>query len=91
MTGRLPSVEWPYIYLGKDAGGKGTINSGSKIALRVYNASEAEAIKWEFNGKEISPEGDGYYTVSQSGTLRATVYWSDGATDIMEKIITVTE
>lgn len=91
MTGRLPSVEWPYIYLGKDAAGTGAFNSGSKIALRVYNASEAETIVWEFNGKEITPEDDGYYTVSQSGTLRATVYWSDGETDIMEKIITVTE
>ena len=91
MTGRLPSVEWPYIYLGKGAAGMGSLNSGSNIALRVYNASEAETIVWEFNGKEIAPEGNGYYTVNQSGTLRATVYWNDGETDIMEKIITVTE
>lgn len=91
MTGRLPSVEWPYIYLGKGAAGMGSLNSGSNIALRVYNAAEAETIVWEFNGKEIAPEGNGYYTVNQSGTLRATVYWNDGETDIMEKIITVTE
>ena len=91
ITSRLPSVEWPYIYLGKGAAGMGSLNSGSNIALRVYNASEAETIVWEFNGKEIAPEGNGYYTVNQSGTLRATVYWNDGETDIMEKIITVTE
>lgn len=91
ITSRLPSVEWPYIYLGKGAAGMGSLNYGSNIALRVYNASEAETIVWEFNGKEIAPEGNGYYTVNQSGTLRATVYWNDGETDIMEKIITVTE
>ena len=91
ITSRLPSVEWPYIYLGKGAAGMGSLNSGSNIALRVYNASEAETIVWEFNGKEIAPEGNGYYTVNQSGTLRATVYWNDGETDILEKEITITE
>ena len=91
MTSRVPSVDWPYIYLGKNAGGKGSFKAGSKIALRVYNASEAEAVTWEFNGKAIVPEGDGYYTVTESGTLRASVYWGNGETDIMEKEITITE
>ena len=91
MTGRLPSVEWPYIYLGKNAGGKGTFTAGSKIALRAYNVTKSQVVRWEFNGKEISPESDGYYTVKESGTLQAKVYWNNGETDILEKVITITE
>ena len=91
MTSRAPSVDWPYIYLGKKAAGKGTFKAGSKIAPRVYNASKAEAITWEFNGKEITAEGDGYYTVNESGTLKTRVYWNDGETDTLEKTITITE
>lgn len=91
ITSRLPSVEWPYIYLGKNAGGKGTFTAGSKIALRAYNVTKSQVVRWEFNGKEISPESDGYYTVKESGTLQAKVYWNNGETDILEKVITITE
>ena len=59
--------------------------------MRVYNASEAEAIEWEFNGKKSGPQGDGYLTVSEAGTLRAIVYWPDGSTDILEKEIILSE
>ena len=57
--------------------------------MRVYNAAEAEEIKWFVNGNESSPAGDGYFTFKETSTVRAVVYWSDGSTDILEKTITV--
>ena len=91
MTKRTVPVEWAYIYLGQNANTDGTYNIGTKIPLRVYNADGAEEIEWEFNGKPISPAGDGYYTIKERGVLRATVYWSGGGTDILEKQIILSE
>lgn len=91
MTKRTVPVEWSYIYIGKNANADGTYNVGTKIPLRVYNADGAETIEWEFNGKTIYPAGDGYYTISEGGILRATVYWSGGGTDILEKQIILSE
>jgi hypothetical protein len=59
--------------------------------MRVYNASSAEAIEWEFNGKAVRPAGDGYFTITEGGTLRATVYWPEGGTDTLEKQIILSE
>lgn len=92
MTSRKVPVEWPYIYLGKaTANDDGTYAHGTEIALRAYNASEAEEIVWKFNGKEIRPEGDGYCTLTESGVLKACIYWSDGSQDILEKQINISE
>lgn len=91
MTSKSAPVSWPYIYLGKAAAGKGTFESGTRLPLRVYNAGKAEAIEWRFNGKDITPAGDGYYEVTQSGTLTAHVYWEDGSLDILEKCIKLAE
>ena len=91
MTSREVPVSWPYIHFGKSANDDGTFSVGAKLPMRVYNAGEAEAIEWEFNGKKSGPEGDGYFTVSASGILRAIVYWPDGSTDILEKNIILSE
>lgn len=91
MTSRVPPVEWTYIYLGKGSSADGTYKTGAKIPLRVYNASAADAIEWEFNGNEAAPGGDGYFTITESGVLRANVYWPDGSTDILEKQIILSE
>lgn len=91
MTAKDAPVDWPYIYLGKNkAQSDGTFKMGTKIALRVYNASEAEKVRWTFNGAEIVPGGDGYYAVQESGVLRAYVSWEDGSEDIIEKKINIT-
>ena len=88
MTKKLPPVEWPYIYLGSAARDEaGYITAGSRMPLRVYNATSAAKIEWTFNGKPVKPEGDGYYTVTGSGTLKAHIYWSDGSKDIIIKEI----
>ena len=91
MTSRAAPVEWAYIYIGKNANDDGTYNAGTKIPLRVYNASGAEAIEWELNGEEISPAGDGYFTIQDEGILRAIVYWPERGTDILEKHIILSE
>ena len=90
MTTKTAPVDWPYMFLGKSAANSdGTFDSGAKIALRVYNAAEAENIRWTFNGKTIVPGGDGYFTLTQSGTLKAFVSWEDGSQDIIEKQIII--
>ena len=91
MTTKTAPVNWPYIYSGKKANEDGTFDASTKIPLRVYNAATAEAVTWEFNGKEVSPSGDGYFTIHESGVLRATVYWPEGSTDILEKHIILSE
>lgn len=90
MTSKESPVDWPYIFIGRNkTHSDGTFRKGAKIALRVYNAAEAESVRWTFNGTEIRPEGDGYYTLQESGVLRAHVNWADGSEDIIEKKITV--
>lgn len=91
MTTKTVPVSWPYIYTGKKANDDGTFDTGTRIPLRVYNASAAEAVVWEFNGKEVGPAGDGYFTIREEGVLRATVYWPEGGTDILEKHIILSE
>ena len=91
MTSKAAPVSWPYIYLGKAAVGNGTFDIGTELPLRVYNAGKAEAIEWSFNGKPIESTGNGYYEVTQSGTLKAFVYWEDGGVDVLEKHIDIAE
>lgn len=92
MTSRKAPVEWPYIYLGKgNANSNGTYDKGTRVALRVYNAAEAQMIEWTFNRKGIKSEGDGYYTLTENGILKAYIYWEDGSVDILEKTININE
>ena len=91
MTSKAAPITWPYIHLGKNVNKDGTLNIGAKMPLMVYNASSAEIIEWEFNGKAVSPAGDGYFTITEGGVLRATVYWPEGGTDTLEKQIILSE
>ena len=91
MTTKVAPVDWPYIFVGKNrANEDGTFTAGTRIALMAYNSSGAEEVEWTFNGKKIHPEDDGYYTLQESGTLKACIYWEDGSKDIIEKKINVT-
>ena len=79
---------YPYIYLkGSDRNSDGTFNAGAKLALRVFNATDAAEVKWYFNGSEISVGADGYWRVTSSGTLRAEVLMNDGSTEVLIKEI----
>ena len=67
----------------------GTFRSGVRSPLRVYGAAGAAEIRWEFNGKPIVREGDGYYTLKESGILQATIFWENGSIDKVMKQITI--
>ena len=92
MTKRKPSIVWPCIYFGSaDRNHDGTFPSGSRIPLKVYNATSAAEVIWRFNDARISHEGDGYYTLTRSGTLRVDVLWEDGSRDTVVKEIRITK
>lgn len=88
MTKTLPEIGWPYIYLNYALrGDDGSFVKGSTFPLRVNNASKAEKITWKFNDKTISPK-DGYFTVNESGALKAEIYFEDGSkSTIIKEII----
>ena len=91
MTKTLPETEWPYIYLNyASRNNDGSFIKGNSFPLRVNNASKAEKITWKFNGRVISPK-DGYFTVSESGTLKAEIYFEDGSKSVIIKEITAKE
>jgi hypothetical protein len=82
MTKKRQSDGVPYIYLG---------SVERKLPLKVFNASEAECVKWRYNGAPISPGKDFYYDVRSSGKLEAEIQWEDGTSDVVVKNIRVTD
>ena len=80
---------YPYIYL-KDVerGSGGSFASGAPLSLRVYNAPDADGVRWYFDGKAITPGADGYYHLTRSGVLKAVISFPDG-TDVITKQIIV--
>ena len=81
---------YPYIYLKdiEDRRSDGSFASGAPLALRVYNAPDADGVTWYFDGKVITPGADGYYHVTRSGVLKAVVSYPS-STDIITKTIIV--
>ena len=82
MTKKRQSDGLPYIYLG---------SAYDKLPLKVFNAPEAEIIKWKFNGVYIGPGKDCYYEVKSSGKLEAEIQWEDGSSDVVVKNIRITD
>ena len=92
ITQRMPESLWPYIHFGNvERHSDGTFEPGARSVLRVYGAVGAAEIRLEFNGKPMKREGDGYYTLKESGMLQATVYWEDGSIDKVVKEIIISE
>ncbi len=90
MTKKNPSVAWAFIYInGAVKNSDGSMPEGVKLPLRVYNAEDAAKIEWTFNGKPSGVGGDGYFTVSSSGTLKAHIYREDGSEEIIVKEIVI--
>lgn len=81
---------YPYIYL-KDVerGGDGSFAADTPLSLRVYNAPDAEGVRWSLDGRSITPGADGYYHLTRSGLLKAVISYPDGTTDILTKQVTV--
>lgn len=81
---------YPYIYLNNvPRGSDGSFPPGSKIPLRVFNATDVQEVRWSLNGTPIGPEADGNYTLRRSGTLKAVVVHTDGTTETLVKEINV--
>ncbi len=86
----LPQGARPYIYLNvPERSADGSFPKGCKFPLRVYNASGVQAVSWYFNGQRTSPGSDELWTVEESGTLRAEIWYTNGSREIIAKQITV--
>ena len=86
---RVPGIPPYIIFNGVGKNEDGSIARGSRIPLRISNVTDYEAIEWFLDGRRISVDASGYYTIQQSGTLKAKVKYSDGSTDILIKEMTV--
>ena len=81
---------YPYIYLSNvPRGSDGSFPPGSKIPLRVFNATDVQEVRWSLNGMRIAPEADGNYTLRRSGTLKAEIVHTDGTSEVIIKQINV--
>ena len=84
------SSGYPFIYLSSaERDSSGRFVSGTKIPLRVYNARGVAKVNWYFGDKAISTVLTGYYTLSESGVLKAVVQYENGGSDIICKTVTV--
>lgn len=80
----------PYIYLrDSDRHPDGSFNRGARIPLRIFNVIDAEATEWTFEGHPIATGPDGYFTITESGRLKAKIYHGDGTVDLIIKDIVV--
>ena len=80
----------PYIYLSfMKRLSDGSFPAGERFPMRVYNASNVASVDWFFNNKYIYPDSDGFWRLTESGTLKARVLHTDGSVDIIIKEITV--
>ena len=84
QNGKKPYIYLEYLYEYR-SGGK--FLPGAGLPLRVANAV-GEKVGWTYDGAAIQTDGSGYFHPSKSGTLKATVYHSDGSKDIISKEIT---
>ena len=90
MTKAYREGTFPYIYLSNTQRNlDGSFPVGSKLPLRVFNATEVEEVRWSMDGRTIKPEADGNYTLRRSGLLAAQILHTDGTTETIYKEITV--
>ncbi|MBO7603128.1 MAG: M6 family metalloprotease domain-containing protein [Bacteroidales bacterium] len=80
----------PFIYLNSlNRRDDGSFYIGDRVPMRVYNLSDAKEVLWYFNGVRMRPESDGYWHLTQSGTLKAEIWYSDGTVEIITRKMTV--
>ena len=81
---------FPYIYLNNITRNlDGSFPAGTRIPLRVFNATDVQDVRWTMDGAAINPGPDGRYTLNASGTLKATILHTDGTSEILLKEIIV--
>ena len=88
-TKKYYSDGYPFIYLNSaERNSDGSFKAGGRMPLRVFNARGAARVSWNY-GNVLATDGSGYYTVRNSGTLKATIDYEDGTREIISKQITV--
>ncbi|MCR4824980.1 MAG: hypothetical protein K5849_06470, partial [Bacteroidales bacterium] len=81
---------YPYIYLNNITRNlDGSFQAGTKIPLRVFNATDVQDVRWTLDGASINPGPDGRFTLKRSGTLKAVIYHTDGSSETILKEIIV--
>ncbi|MCR4859881.1 MAG: M6 family metalloprotease domain-containing protein [Bacteroidales bacterium] len=81
---------YPYIYLNNvRRNTDGSFPAGTRIPLRVFNATQVEEVIWFLDGKRITPAADGSFTLNRSGVLSARILHTDGTSETIYKQITV--
>ena len=81
---------YPYIYLNNiTRDPDGSFQAGTKIPLRVFNATDVQDVRWTLDGASINPGPDGRFTLTRSGTLKAVIFHTDGSTETLLKEIIV--
>ena len=81
---------YPYIYLGSATRNvDGSFPEGSKLPLRVFNATDVAEVQWTLNGTPVAPDADGLFTLRYGGVLRAKILYADGTSETLLKEITV--
>ncbi len=79
---------YPFIFLNSvSRNDDGSMEKGTMVPLRVYNANNAESVKWFMGSAEISVGGNGYYELNTKGRLRAVITYNDGKTETLMKEI----
>ncbi len=80
----------PFIYLNDVARNEdGTFQAGSQLPLVVYNLNNAQDVEWFMDGRSIIAGKDGFFTIPRTCTIKAKITYIDGATDFIEKKITL--
>ena len=81
---------YPYIYLNNTTRNvDGSFPLGTRIPLRVFNATDVEQVRWFFDAVRIQADGDGGFTLRRSGLLKAEILHTDGTSELIVKQITV--
>lgn len=84
------SYNYPYISLPKSGrNNDGSFKVGTKIPLRVLNATDAESVTWHYGSNVITPGKDGYYTITEGGRLKAEIIYPNGSVEIITRAIAV--
>ncbi len=80
----------PFIYLNDVSRNEdGTFKTDAQIPLVIYNLNSAQSVEWFMDGRSISAGKNGYFTLPRSCTIKAKITYIDGATDYIEKKMTL--
>ena len=79
---------YPYIFLKNVArGSDGSVSPDAPLALRIYNAPDADGVRWYFDGQPVSPGADGYWHITRSGVLKAVISFPESTEVITKEIV----